>query len=122
MDYIRRLDAMVRQNQDIIEYLRHAHCIGDYGMLVGSLDYAISRINTVILRLSQYPLLADQYFSELKSCHNSVRAFHKNMQRTESWPRFLRWYPKFRLHRIGIKRFPRIALLLVRVENSVRDH
>jgi len=122
MDYVKRLDAMVRQNQDIIEYLRHAHCIGDYGMLVGSLDYAISRINNIILRLSQYPLLADQYFSELKSCHSSVRAFHKNMQRTESWPRFLRWYPKFRLHRIGIKRFPRIALLLVRVENSVRDH
>jgi hypothetical protein len=122
MDYVKRLDAMVRQNQDIIEYLRHAHYIGDYGMLVGSLDYAISRINTVILRLSQYPLLADQYFSELKYCHNSVRAFHKNMQRTETWPKFLRWYPKFRLHRIGIKRFPRIAVLLVRVENSVRDH
>jgi len=122
MDYIKRLDAMVRQNQDIIEYLRHAHYIGDYSMLVGSLDYAISRINTVILRLSQYPLLADEYFAELKSCHDSVRAFHKNMERTESWPRFLRWYPRFRLHRIGIKRFPRIALLLVRVENSVRDH
>ena len=122
MDYVKRLDAMVRQNQDIIEYLRHAHCIGDYGMLVGSLDYAISRINNIILRLSQYPLLADQYFSELKSCHNSVRAFYRNMQRTETWPRFLRWYFKFRLHRIGIKRFPRIAVLLVRVENSVRDH
>ena len=122
MNLVKRLDAMVRQNQDIIEYLRHAHRIGNYGMLVGSLDYAISRINNIILRLSQYPLLADQYFSELKSCHNSVRAFHKNMQRTESWPGFLRWYPEFRLHRIGIKRFPRIALLLVRVENSVRDH
>ena len=122
MDYIKRLDAMVRQNQDIIEYLRHAHYIGDYSMLVGSLDYAISRINTVILRLSQYPLLADEYFSELKSCHNSVRAFHKNMVRTETWPRFLRWYPRFRLHRIGIKKFPQIAVLLARVENSVRDH
>ena len=122
MNYIKRLDAMVRQNQDIIEYLRHAHYIGDYSMLVGSLDYAISRINTVILRLSQYPLLADEYFAELKSCHNSVRAFHKNMVRTETWPRFLIWYPGFRFHRIGIKKFPRIALLLVRVENSVRDH
>ena len=122
MDYIKRLDAMVRQNQDIIEYLRHAHRIGDYGMLVGSLDYAIARINTVILRLSQYPLLADQYFSELQSCHCSVRAFHLNMQRTESWPAFLQWYPRFRLHRIGIKKFPQIAVLLARVENSVRDH
>ena len=122
MDLVKRLDAMVRQNQDIIEYLRHAHYIGDYSMLVGSLDYAISRINTVILRLSQYPLLADEYFSELKSCHRSLRAFHLNMVRTESWPRFLKWYPRFRLHRIGIKRFPRIAVLLARVENSVRDH
>jgi hypothetical protein len=120
MNLVKSLDAMVRQNQDIIEYLRHAHRIGDYSMLVGSLDYAIARINTVILRLSQYPLLADQYFSELKSCHNSVRAFHKNMVRTESWPRFLRWYPGFRLHRIGSKKFPRIALLLVRVENDIR--
>jgi hypothetical protein len=122
MDYVKRLDAMVRQNQDIIEYLRHAHYIGDYGMLVGSLDYAISRINTVILRLSQYPLLADEYFAELKSCHNSVRAFHKNIARTETWPAFLRWYPEFRTHWIGRKQFPRIARLLARVENSVRDH
>ena len=120
MDYVKRLDAMVRQNQDIIEYLRHAHYIGDYGMLVGSLDYAISRINTVILRLSQYPLLADEYFSELKSCHNSVRAFHKNMVRTESWPSFLRWYPEFRTHWIGRKQFPRIARLLARVENDIK--
>jgi len=122
MNIVKRLDAMVRQNQDIIEYLRHAHYIGDYGMLVGSLDYAISRINTVILRLSQYPLLADEYFAELKSCHNSVRAFHKNMLRTETWPGFLRWYPEFRTHWIGRKQFPRIARLLARVENSVRDH
>lgn len=122
MDLVRRLDAMVRQNQDIIEYLRHAHNIGDYGMLVGSLDYAISRINTIILRLSQYPLLADQYFGELESCHDSVRAFHRNMQRTESWPGFLRWYPEWRTHWIGRKQFPRIARLLARVENSVRDH
>jgi hypothetical protein len=122
MNIVKRLDAMVRQNQDIIEYLRHAHYIGDYGMLVGSLDYAISRINTVILRLSQYPLLADEYFAELKSCHNSVRAFHLNMMRTETWPGFLRWYPEFRTHWIGRKQFPRIARLLARVENSVRDH
>ena len=122
MNLVKSLDAMVRQNQDIIEYLRHAHRIGDYSMLVGSLDYAISRINTVILRLSQYPLLADEYFAELKSCHCSVRLFHLNMVRTETWPRFLQWYPRFRLHRIGIKKFPQIAVLLARVENSVRDH
>jgi hypothetical protein len=120
MNLVKSLDAMVRQNQDIIEYLRHAHYIGDYGMLVGSLDYAIARINTVILRLSQYPLLADEYFAELKSCHCSVRAFHKNMVRAESWPGFLQWYPRFRLHRIGIKKFPRIALLLARVENEIK--
>jgi hypothetical protein len=120
MNLVKRLDAMVRQNQDIIEYLRHAHYIGDYGMLVGSLDYAISRINTVILRLSQYPLLADEYFAELKSCHRSVRAFHQNMVRTESWPGFLRWYPEFRTHWIGRKQFPRIAKLLARVENDIK--
>jgi len=121
MDHVKRLDAMVRQNQAIIEYLRYAHCIGDYSMLVGSLDYAISRINTIILRLSQYPLLADEYFSELKSCHNSVRSFHRNMQRTESWPGFLKWYPKFRTHWIGRKQFPRIARLLARVENAIKN-
>jgi len=120
MNLVKSLDAMVRQNQDIIEYLRHAHRIGDYGMLVGSLDYAIARINTIILRLSQYPLLADEYFSELQSCHYSVRAFHLNMVRTESWPGFLRWYPEFRTHRIGRKQFPRISKLLNSIENSIK--
>jgi len=122
MNIVKRLDAMVRQNQDIIEYLRYAHNIGDYGMLVGSLDYAISRINTIILRLSQYPLLADRYFSQLEYCHNAVRAFHRNMVRVESWPSFLRWYPKFRVHSIGRMKFPRIAQLLAKVETAARDH
>ncbi len=122
MSTIRHLDAMVRQNQDMLEYLRHAHSIGDYGMKVGSLDYAIARINTIILRLSQHPLLADQYFSELVDCHDAVREFHANMKREEIWPRWLRWYPRFRIHRIGIKRFPKIAKLLARVENAARGH
>jgi hypothetical protein len=122
MDYVKRLDAMVRKNQDIIEYLRHAHRIGDYSMLVGSLDYAISRINTIILRLSQYPLLADRYFSQLKYCHDAVRAFHRNMVRLESWPIFLTWYPRFRVHSIGIMKFPKIAKLLAKVETAARDH
>jgi hypothetical protein len=74
------------------------------------------------LRLSQYPLLADQHFSELKYCHDCVRAFHRNMQRSESWPGFLRWYPAWRTHWIGRRQFPRIARLLARVENSVRDY
>ena len=113
---------MVRQNQDMLEYLRHAHSIGDYGMKVGSLDYAIARVNTIILRLSQHPLLADQYFSELVDCHDAVREFYLNMKREETWPRWLGWYPRFRIHRIGIKRFPKIAKLLARVENAARDH
>ena len=121
MTTIRLLDAMVRQNQDILEYLRHAHRIGDYGMKVGSLDYAISRINTIILRLSQHPLLADKHFNELADCHDAVREFYLNMQREETWPRWLRWYPRFWTHRVGVKRFPNIAKLLAKVENSVRD-
>ena len=122
MSTIKLLDAMVRQNQDILEYLRHAHRIGNYGMKVGSLDYAISRINNIILRLSQHPLLADRYFCDLAECHDAVREFHLNMLREESWPRLFKWYPRYRIHRIGIKRFPSIARLLAQVENSIRDH
>jgi len=121
MNLVRRLDAMVRQNQDIMEYLRSAHSINDYSMKVGSLDYAISRINTIILRLSQYPLLADEYFGELKSCHNTARSFHRNMRREESWPGFLKWYPRWRIHNIGTKQFPKIARLLASVESSVEE-
>ena len=122
MTTTRLLDEMVRQNQDILEYLRHAHIIGDYSMKVGSLDYAISRINTIILRLSQHPLLADRHFTELADCHDAVREFYLNMQREESWPRWFKWYPRYRIHRIGIKRFPNIARLLTKVENAARDH
>ena len=121
MTTIRLLDAMVRQNQDILEYLRHAHYIGDYGIKVGSLDYAISRINTIILRLSQHPLLADRYFNELADCHDAVREFYLNMQREETWPELFKWYPRYMIHRIGIKRFPNIAKLLTQVENEIKN-
>lgn len=122
MSTIRYLDAMVRQNQDILEYLRHAHLIGDYGMKVGSLDYAISRVNTIILRLSEHPLLCDRYFADLVDCHDAVREFYLNMQREEGWPSWMRWYPKLKIHGIGIKRFPNIAKLLAKVKNAARDH
>jgi hypothetical protein len=121
MSTIRLLDAMVRQNQDILEYLRHAHRIGDYSTKVGSLDYAISRINTIILRLCQHPLLADRYFTKLADCHDAVRQFHCNVKREETWPSLFKWYPRLRIHRIGIKRFPHIAKLLTQVENDINN-
>ena len=119
MTTTRLLDEMVRQNRDILEYLRHAHSIGNYSMKVGSLDYAISRINTIILKLSQYPLLANRYFCDLAECHDAVREFHLNMRREESWPKIFRWYPQWCIKRIGRKKFPLVLKLYHTIENSI---
>jgi len=116
-----QLNKLVKENQDIIEYLIYAQNTAD-SKYIGSLDHGLARINTIILKLGQYPLLADRYMSDLLYCHGAVRIFYYNMRRMETWPKFLKFFIRMRLHFIGTVKFPRIARLLARVENSVRDH
>ena len=50
----------VKQNQEVIQFVKDA-MPGSIDKYVGTLDYASARFNTILIKLSQEPLMADQY-------------------------------------------------------------
>ena len=56
MDY----DAYVKQNQVVVQFVKDV-MPGTIDKYVGTLDYASARFNTILIKLSQDPLLADQH-------------------------------------------------------------
>ena len=62
----------VKYNQEVTQFVKDA-VPGSIDKYVGTLDYASARFNTILLKLSQEPLMADQYKDEVKVCFNARR-------------------------------------------------
>ena len=86
-------------------------------MYYGTLDYATSRFNTIILKLSQDQILAQEHQVEVHECYEAIQAFYNNVRRYEAWPKFFRHIVGMVLHGIGTRRIPMIKRLLERVNN-----
>ena len=81
-------------------------------MCVGTLDMALSRFNTALLRCQQYPLIADQYYTQLKDCSKIINRFYRWMLRFKHWPTGIGWFPVLMLDWIGKRQIPKIKLTL----------
>lgn len=110
---------MVAENRDMVVYLRDAHDRGDYSKEIGSLDYALSRFNTILLRLTEHPLLSEQYVDEILSCHTIIRSFYFGIVGLNSSSKITKYYYQFKLYVIGRLQLPKIKKLLNRVELDI---
>ena len=91
---------------------------GHYDMYFGTLDKALERFNTVLLKLSQEPLMAEEHNMEVIECHQAIQDFFsysKKLMNSDNW--LLKMYYKTCLHGIGIRRIPKIKRLLNRLGN-----
>ena len=79
---------------------------------MGTIDYAVARLNTLILRLINTPLRLDECFNDITRCQQIIDEFVKNVRRYYKWPIPFKWYFALRIHRIGKKQIPRIRSLL----------
>jgi hypothetical protein len=108
----------VEENSKIIQAVQD-RTPGDerIDMYYGTLDYATARFHTILLRLSQDRILAQEHAVEVMECFETIQAFYSNVKRYEAWPKFFKHIVGMMLHGIGTRRIPKIKRLLERVNN-----
>ena len=87
---------------------------------VGTLDYATARFNTILLRLSEDPIMLDEFMPEARDCFDGIQSFYKNTQRLITWPWIFKPVAKVVLHMIGTRQIPKIKRLMDKVDNYKR--
>ena len=110
------LRQYVTKNQEVIDFVRDV-TPGHIDRYTGTLDYATARFNTILLKLSQDPLKADQHKGDLDECLEIIRDFHQNTLRMLNWPWALRPFVKVILHYKGKIHIPKIKFLLDKINN-----
>jgi hypothetical protein len=108
----------VEENSKIIQAVQD-RTPGDerIDMYYGTLDYATARFHTILLKLSQDRILAQEHAVEVMECFETIQAFYSNVKRYEAWPKFFKHIVAMMLHGIGTRRIPKIKRLLERVNN-----
>ena len=117
----KRYKEQVQHNQGILDYCKNRPQINpDDQMLTASIDVAIARLNTILLRLVQHPISAEEYAADVMRCQEAINSFYHYIQKMDSWPKFTRWFWRYLLHRTGKKKIPHIKTLLNIVEENVQ--
>jgi len=108
--------SYVEKNQTVVQFVLDA-MPGHNDRYIGTLDYATSRFNTILLRLSEDPLKADQYAQDVQECFDIIQSFYKFTIRLINWPYWLQPLAKLILHIKGKIDIPKIKFLLEKVNN-----
>ena len=106
----------VKRNQEVIQFVKDA-MPGSIDKYVGTLDYASARFNTILIRLSQDPLLADSLKDDVKDCFDAIHSFYDNTQRYIHAGYIMRPVYAFLLYVIGTTKIPKIKILLGKINN-----
>ena len=110
------LRSYVRENRQVMEFVQHA-TPGVIDKYVGTLDYATARFNTILLKLSQDPLGADEHSDEIGECFNIIQRFYTDTKRYLTWPYLVKPIMALKLHWAGTTQVPKIKRLLERINN-----
>ena len=106
----------VKQNQEVIQFVKDA-MPGSIDKYVGTLDYASARFNTILIKLSQEPLMADQHKNDVQECFQAIHSFYNNTKRFIHAPYIIKPFYSFLLFVIGTTRIPKIKFLLEKINN-----
>ena len=110
------LRPYVRENQHVMDFVQHA-TPGAIDKYVGTLDYATARFNTILLKLSQDPLSADEHSNEIDECFGAIQNFYEDTKRYLTWPYVLKPLVALKLHWSGTTQIPKIKFLLEKINN-----
>jgi hypothetical protein len=110
------LRSYVRENQQVMAFVQHA-TPGVIDKYVGTLDYATARFNTILLKLSQDPLSADEYSHEIAECFKVIQNFYIDTKKYLMWPHLLKPLMALKLHWAGTTQVPKIKFLLEKINN-----
>jgi hypothetical protein len=110
------LRSYVRENQQVMEFVQHA-TPGAIDKYVGTLDYATARFNTILLKLSQDPLGADEHRQDINECFNIIQNFYNDTKRYITWAYIFKPVMALKLHWSGTTQIPKIKFLLEKINN-----
>jgi hypothetical protein len=106
----------VRENQHVMEFVQHS-TPGVIDKYVGTLDYATARFNTILLKLSQEPLRADEHRQDIDECFGIIQSFYNDTKSYLTWPYVLKPIMAIKLHYTGKTQIPKIKFLLEKINN-----
>lgn len=104
------LKSYIVQNQKNLNYVRNLQPQND--KWTGTVDYAVARLNTALLRLINDPLKLYEYNKDIEECQKIIDDFVKNIRRYHEWPYVAKWIPSVIIHLIGTRKIPRIKKFL----------
>lgn len=111
---------LVQNNQKILLYCKNRSSDSvDDQMLNASIDVALARLNTILLRLIQHPLEADLYHKDIIECQSAIEKFYYYLLKMDSWPKITRWFWRWNLDRIGKNKIPKIRNLLNKIDKNI---
>mgnify|MGYP001326739007 FL=1 len=106
----------VRENQHVMEFVKNA-TPGVIDRYVGTLDYATARFNTLLLKLSQEPLRADEHRQDIDECFGIIQSFYNDTKRYLTWSYWSKPIMALKLHYTGKTQIPKIKFLLEKINN-----
>jgi hypothetical protein len=107
---IEKLQQYIQHNQTQLQYVRSLSPQND--KWTGTVDYAVARFNSILLKLINTPLKLDEHYGDIEECQRVIDSFVKHIRRYYEWPAWFKWYPKICIHGIGTRQIPRIKNLL----------
>ena len=108
------LNDIVKSNEEILQLIEKDHP-GRLNMYIGTLDTAMSRLNTTLIKLSQDKVLEQEHTAEVVDCQEAIQSFYKNTLRLRDWHWVTRPLIKLILHGIGTRKIPKIKRLYNKV-------
>ena len=108
--------SYVERNQKVIDFVNDV-TPGYIDKYTGTLDYACARFNSVLLKLSQDVLKADEHRNDVEECFNIIQSFYHYTVRLTNTHRLIQPLIKFILHYKGKVQIPKIKILLDKINN-----
>jgi len=108
--------SYVERNQEVIDFVNDV-TPGYMDKYTGTLDYACARFNTILIKLSQDPLKADQHQHDVSEFFVIIQDFYKYTKRFSNTHPIIKPVIKLVLHYKGKIQIPKIKLLLEKVNN-----
>ena len=108
--------SYVERNQEVIDFVRDV-TPGHIDKYTGTLDYACARFNTILLKLSQHPLKADEHSNDVEECFGIIQGFYNDTKRYLTWPYWTKPIMALKLYYTGKTQIPKIKKLLQSLNN-----
>jgi hypothetical protein len=108
--------SYVERNQEVVDFVRDV-TPGHIDKYTGTLDYACARFNTILLKLSQHPLRANEHGNDVAECFNIIQSFYEYTKRLINGHWIFGPVFKLILHIKGTVQIPKIKILLDKVNN-----